>query len=136
MVFLIVSFDFLVVVVVNGLMIKEMGEIWGILLQLDVLREVVVQLVWVVFVQGVVEWIGQILFGLVKLDGGSWLIVGLMQVLSVVYFICVVGCLMVDWLVINVGVDEFDFVVLKQQVLLLVVWVVEEEWVNWNGFVQ
>ncbi len=132
----IASLDLLAVAVANGLMIKEMGEIWGTSLQPDVLREAAAQLVRVALAQGVVEWTGQTLLGLAKLDGGSWLIAGSMQALSAAYLTRVVGRSMADWLAINAGVDELDLVALKQQAPLLVARAAEEERVNWNGFVQ
>ena len=130
------SLDLLAVAVANGLMIKEMGEIWGTSLQPDVLREAAAQLARVALAQGVVEWTGQTLLGLAKLDGGSWLIAGSMQALSAAYLTRVVGRSMADWLAINAGVDELDLVALKQQAPLLVARAAEEERVNWNGFVQ
>ena len=132
----IASLDLLAVAVANGLMIKEMGEIWGTSLQPDVLREAAAQLARVALAQGVVEWTGQTLLGLAKLDGGSWLIAGSMQALSAAYLTRVVGRSMADWLAINAGVDELDLVALKQQAPLLVARAAEEERANWNGFVQ
>ncbi|WP_244273073.1 YcjF family protein [Synechococcus sp. N32] len=132
----IASLDLLAVAVANGLMIKEMGEIWGTSLQPDVLREAAAKLARVALAQGVVEWTGQTLLGLAKLDGGSWLIAGSMQALSAAYLTRVVGRSMADWLAINAGVDELDLVALKQQAPLLVARAAEEERVNWNGFVQ
>ena len=132
----IASLDLLALAVANGLMIKEMGEIWGTSLQPDVLREAATQLARVALAQGVVEWTGQTLLGLAKLDGGSWLIAGAMQALSAAYLTRVVGRSMADWLAINAGVDELDLVALKQQAPLLVARAAEEERMNWNGFVQ
>ena len=130
------SLDLLAVAVANGLMIKEMGEIWGTSLQPDVLREAAAQLARVALAQGVVEWTGQTLLGLAKLDGGSWLIAGAMQALSAAYLTRVVGRSMADWLAVNAGVDELDLVALKQQAPLLVARAAEQERLNWNGFVQ
>jgi uncharacterized protein (DUF697 family) len=132
----IASLDLLAVTVANGLMIKEMGEIWGTSLQPDLLREAAAQLARVALAQGVVEWTGQTLLGLAKLDGGSWLIAGSMQALSAAYLTRVVGRSMADWLAITAGVDELDLVALKQQAPLLVARAAEEERMNWNGFVQ
>lgn len=132
----IASLDLLAVAVANGLMIKEMGEIWCTSLQPDVLREAAAQLARVALAQGVVEWTGQTLLGLAKLDGGSWLIAGAMQALSAAYLTRVVGRSMADWLAINAGVDELDLVAFKQQAPLLVARAAEEERMNWNGFVQ
>ena len=130
------SLDLLAVAVANGLMIKEMGEIWGTSLQPDVLREAAAQLARVALAQGVVEWTGQTLLGLAKLDGGSWLIAGSMQALSAAYLTRVVGRSMADWLAINAGVDELDLVALKQQAPLLVARAADEERLDWNGFVR
>ena len=130
------SLDLLAVAVANGLMIKEMGEIWGTSLQPDVLREAAAQLARVALAQGVVEWTGQTLLGLAKLDGGSWLIAGAMQALSAAYLTRVVGRSMADWLAVNAGVDELDLVALKQQAPLIVARAAEQERLNWNGFVQ
>ena len=130
------SLDLLAVAVANGLMIKEMGEIWGTSLQSDVLREAAAQLARVALAQGVVEWTGQTLLGLAKLDGGSWLIAGSMQALSAAYLTRVVGRSMADWLAINAGVDQLDLVALKQQAPLLVARAADEERLDWNGFVQ
>jgi len=130
------SLDLLAVAVANGLMIKEMGEIWGTSLQPDVLREAAAQLARVALAQGVVEWTGQALLGLAKLDGSSWLIAGSMQALSAAYLTRVVGRSMADWLAINAGVDELDLVALKQQAPLLVARAADEERLDWNGFVQ
>ena len=132
----IASLDLLAVAVANGLMIKEMGEIWGTSLQPDLLREAATQLARVALAQGVVEWTGQTLLGLAKLDGGSWLIAGAMQALSAAYLTRVVGRSMADWLAINAGVDELDLATLKQQAPLLVARAAEEERLNWNGFVH
>ena len=130
------SLDLLAVAVANGLMIKEMGEIWGTSLQPDVLREAAAQLARVALAQGVVEWTGQTLLGLAKLDGGSWLIAGAMQALSAAYLTRVVGRSMADWLAVNAGVDELDLAALKQQAPLIVARAAEQERLNWNGFVQ
>ena len=130
------SLDVLAVAVANGLMLKEMGEIWGTSLALDVLQEVAGQLARVALAQGVVEWTGQTLLGLAKLDGGSWLIAGAVQSLSAAYLTRVVGRSMADWLALNAGVCELDLADLKHQAPLLVARAAEEERMNWSGFVQ
>ena len=130
------SLDVLAVAVANGLMLKEMGEIWGTSLAPDVLQEVAGQLARVALAQGVVEWTGQTLLGLAKLDGGSWLIAGAVQSLSAAYLTRVVGRSMADWLALNAGVCELDLADLKHQAPLLVARAAEEERMNWSGFVQ
>ena len=70
------SVDLLAVAVANGLMINEMAEIWGTSIDPDVLQEAAAQLAHAALAQGVVEWTGQALLGLAKLDGGTWLAAG------------------------------------------------------------
>ena len=73
------SVDLLAVAVANGLMINEMAEIWGTSIKPDVLQEAAAQLARAALAQGVVEWTGQTLLGLAKLDGGTWLAAGAIQ---------------------------------------------------------
>ena len=128
--------DLLAVAVANGLMMREMAEIWGCKLNPDVLKEAAAQLARAALAQGIVEWSSQMLLGLAKLDGGSWLAAGAMQALSAAYLTRVVGRSMADWLALNAGVAEPDLDALKRQAPLLVARAAEEERVNWSGFVQ
>ena len=130
------SLDLLAIAVANGLMIGEMADLWGCRLQLDVLKEAAAQLARAALAQGVVEWSSQMLLGLAKLDGGSWLMAGAMQALSAAYLTRVVGRSMADWLAINAGVAEPDLKLLKQQAPLLVARAAEEERLDWPGFLQ
>lgn len=128
------TIDLLAVAVANGLMIREMAEIWGCRLSLDLLREAAAQLAQAALAQGVVEWSSQMLLGLAKLDGGSWLAAGAMQALSAAYLTRVVGRSMADWLALNVGVKEPDLEMLKRQAPLLVARASEEERLDWSAF--
>ena len=130
------SLDLLAIAVANGLMMREMAELWGCRLQLDVLREAAAQLARAALAQGVVEWSSQMLLGLAKLDSGSWLVAGGMQALSAAYLTRVVGRSMADWLALNAGVAEPDLAMLKQQAPLLVAKAAEEERLDWSGFLQ
>ena len=130
------SLDLLAIAVANGLMMREMADLWGCSLQLDVLREAAGQLARAALAQGVVEWSSQMLLGLAKLDSGSWLVAGAMQALSAAYLTRVVGRSMADWLAINAGVAEPDLQLLKQQAPLLVARAAEEERLDWPGFLQ
>ena len=130
------SLDLLAIAVANGLMMREMADLWGCRLQLDVLKEAAAQLARAALAQGVVEWSSQMLLGLAKLDGGSWLVAGAMQALSAAYLTRVVGRSMADWLAINAGVAEPDLKLLKQQAPLLVARAAEEERLDWPGFLQ
>lgn len=130
------SIDLLALAVANGLMIKEMGEIWGCEIKLEVLREAAAQLARTALAQGVVEWSSQVLLGLAKLDGGSWLAAGALQALSAAALTRVVGRSMADWLALHAGVDAPDLAALKREAPVLVARAAEEERLNWNSFLD
>ena len=130
------STDLLAVAVGNGLMLKEMGVIWGCRWTPDVLQVAAKHLAGAALAQGVVEWSGQALLGLAKLDGSAWLAAGLMQAFSAAYLTRVVGASMADWLALNAGVAEPDLELLKQQAPLLVAKAAERERLDWQGFLQ
>ena len=130
------SVDLLAVAVANGLMINEMAGIWGTSIKPDVLQKAAAQLARAALAQGVVEWTGQTLLGLAKLDGGTWLAAGAIQALSAAYLTRVVGRSMADWLALTAGVAEPDLAALQQQAPLLVAKAAEEERLNWSGFLQ
>ena len=130
------SLDLLAVAVANGLMLKEMGEIWGADVNSDVLREAASHLARAALAQGVVEWTSQTLLGLAKLEAGSWLAAGVMQSLSAAYLTRVVGRSMADWLAVNAGVSEPDLASLKREAPLLIARAAEEERLDWSGFLQ
>ena len=130
------STDLLAVAAGNGLMLKEMGEIWGCRWTSEVLQVAAKHLAGAALAQGVVEWSGQALLGLAKLDGSAWLAAGVMQALSAAYLTRVVGASMADWLALNAGVAEPDLELLKQQAPLLVAKAAERERLDWQGFAQ
>ena len=130
------SVDLLAVAVANGLMINEMAEIWGTSIKAEVLQEAALQLARAALAQGVVEWTGQTLLGLAKLDGGTWLAAGAIQSLSAAYLTRVVGRSMADWLALSAGVAEPDLAALQQQAPLLVARAAQEERLNWSGFLN
>ena len=128
------SVDLLAVAVVNGLMVKEMAQIWGCSWSSEVLQVVARQLGTAALGQGVVEWSGQALLGMAKLDGGTWLAAGLLQGLSAAYLTRVVGASMADWMALNVGVAEPDLDDLKRQAPLLVAKAAERERMDLPSF--
>ena len=130
------SVDLMAVVVGNGLLVKEMAKIWACPWSGDVLQAVARQLAVAALAQGVVEWTGQALLGLAKLDGGSWLAAGAMQALSAAYLTRVVGASMADWMALNAGVAEPDLEELKRQAPLLVARAAEQERLDLQGFAQ
>ena len=128
------SVDLLAVAVVNGLMVKEMAQIWGCSWSSEVLQVVARQLGTAALGQGVVEWSGQALLGMAKLDGGTWLAAGMLQGLSAAYLTRVVGASMADWMALNAGVAKPDLDELKRQAPLLVAKAAERERLNLPGF--
>ena len=117
-------------------MLKEMGVIWGCRWTPDVLQVAAKHLAGAALAQGVVEWSGQALIGLAKLDGSAWLAAGAMQALSAAYLTRVVGASMADWLALNAGVAQPDLELLKQQAPLFVAKAAERERLDWQGFLQ
>lgn len=130
------SVDLLAVAVGNGLMVKEMAALWNCPWNQDVLQAVARQLGGAALAQGVVEWSGQALIGLAKLDGASWLAAGAVQALSAAYLTRVVGASMADWMALNAGVAEPDLEELKRQAPLLVARAAERERLDLSGFAQ
>ncbi len=130
------SADLLSVAVVNGLMIKEMSNIWSCKMSPELLNTVARKLASAAVAQGVVEWSGQAILGFAKLHGGSWLAAGSMQALSAAYLTRVVGSSMADWMAINNGVSELDLELLDQQASRLVAAAAKKERVDWIGFLS
>ncbi len=130
------SADLLAVAVVNGLMIKEMAQVWSCKWKPETLKIVAKQLSCAAVAQGVVEWSGQTLLGVAKLHGGSWLAAGTLQALSAAYLTRVVGRSMSDWMAINNGVTEPDLELLKQQASTLIAKAANEERLDWKGFLK
>jgi len=130
------SGDLVAVAVGNGLMLREMAQVWDCPWTAEVLQVAARHLGAAALAQGVVEWSGQALLGFAKLDGGSWLAAGALQALSAAYLTRVVGASMADWMALNAGVAEPDLALLKQQAPLLVAQAAERERLDWNGFLQ
>ena len=86
--------------------------------------------------QGVVEWSGQSLLSLAKLDGSSWVAAGTIQALSAAYLTRVVGRSMADWMALNNGVTQPDLELIKQQAPQLVSKAAELERVDWVAFLK
>jgi len=116
--------------------VQEMGGIWGCRWTPEVLQVAAKHLAGAALAQGVVEWSGQALLGVAKLDGSSWVAAGVMQALSAAYLTRVVGASMADWMALNAGVAEPDLELLKQQAPLLVAKAAEQERMDWQGFLQ
>jgi len=130
------STDLLAVAVVNGLMIKEMSKIWSCKMKPELLEAVSRQLAMAAIGQGVVEWSGQSLLSLAKLDGSSWVAAGTIQALSAAYLTRVVGRSTADWMALNNGVTQPDLELIKQQAPQLVSKAAELERVDWVAFLK
>ncbi len=130
------STDLLAMAVVNGLMVQEMGQIWKCSWKPETLQAVAKSLASVAVAQGVVEWSGQALLSVAKLDGSSWLAAGALQAVSAAYLTRVVGSSMADLLALNNGVSEPDLEVLKLQAPALVEKAAEKERLDWSGFLN
>lgn len=130
------STDLLSVAVINGLMIKEMSKLWSCKMKPELLEVVARQLVIAAIAQGVVEWSGQSLLSMAKLDGSSWIAAGTIQALSAAYLTRVVGRSMSDWMALSNGVAEPDLELINQQAPQLVSKAAELEKVDWVGFLK
>ena len=130
------STDLIVLSVVNGMMANEMAEIWSSPLKPEALQALAKQLALAAVAQGVIEWSGNALLSASKLHGGTWIAAGTLQALSAAYLTRVVGRSMADWLALNNGVSEPDLKLIKIQAGELVSNAVEQERIDWMGFMK
>ena len=128
------SLDLLVLAAANGLMLREMAQLWDCPWNADQLRAAATELGKAALAQGVVEWSTQALASAVKLHGATWLVGGALQALSAAYLTRVVGRAMADLLALAAGVSEPDLARIRQEAPLLVARAAEEERLNWTGF--
>ncbi len=128
------STDLLALSVANGLMIKEMAEIWDCSCRSDALKPIARQLAKAAIAQGALEWSGHALVGVAKLHGGTWLAAGALQALSAAYLTRVVASSMADWMAMNNGVSEPDLEAIKRDAPKLVANAVEKEKMDWSLF--
>lgn len=109
------SVDLLVLAVANGLMLKEMAELWDCPWQLAQLREAATELAKAALALGVTEWTSQALLSAMRLEGTTWLVGGALQALSAAYLTRVVAHAMADVLALSSGVPEMDLQAIRQQ---------------------
>jgi hypothetical protein len=128
------SLDLLVMAAANGLMLREMAQLWDCPWSADQLRAAATELGKAALAQGVVEWSTQALASAVKLLGSTWLVGGALQALSAAYLTRVVGRAMADVLALAAGVSEPDLVRIRLEAPLLVARAAEEERLDWAGF--
>ncbi|QPN58391.1 YcjF family protein [Synechococcus sp. CBW1107] len=130
------SVDLLVLAVANGLMLREMAELWDCPWQLAQLREAATELAKAALALGVTEWTSQALLSAMRLEGTTWLVGGALQALSAAYLTRVVAHAMADVLALSSGVPEPDLQMLRQQAPLLVARAAEAERLDWKGFLS
>lgn len=130
------SLDLLVLAVANGLMVKEMAQLWDCPWNGDQLRAMAVELARACLSLGVVEWSTQALAGAVRWHGATWLLGSAVQALSAAYLTRVVGRAMADSLARAVGVQEPDLERLRREAPLLVARAAEQERIDWPMFLR
>lgn len=130
------SLDLLVLAVANGLMLREMARLWDCPWTFEQLQAAASELAKAALAQGVVEWSSQVLTGLVKLHGATWLVGGALQALSAAYLTRVVARSMADMLALSIGVPEPDLEAIKRQAPLLVAQAAAAEKLDWSGFLD
>lgn len=130
------SLDLLVLAVANGLMLREMARLWDCPWTFEQLQAAASELAKAALAQGVVEWSSQVLTGLVKLHGATWLVGGALQALSAAYLTRVVARSMADMLALSAGVSEPDLAEIKRQAPLLVARAAAAEKLDWPAFLE
>lgn len=130
------SLDLLVLAVANGLMLREMARLWDCPWTFEQLQAAASELAKAALAQGVVEWSSQLLTGLVKLHGATWLVGGALQALSAAYLTRVVARSMADMLALSAGVSEPDLAEIKRQAPLLVARAAAAEKLDWPAFIE
>jgi uncharacterized protein (DUF697 family) len=130
------SLDLLVLAVANGLMVREMAQLWDCPWNGEQLRALAVELARAALTLGVVEWSTQALAGAVKWHGATWLLGSVVQALSAAYLTRVVGGAMADALARSVGVREPDLERIRREAPLLVARAAERERIDWSAFVR
>lgn len=130
------SLDLLVLATANGLMLREMAQLWQCPWSLEQLRDAARELARAALAQGVVEWSTQALAAAVRLHGATWLVGGALQALSAAYLTRVVGRAMADALALSAGVTEPDLERIRREAPLLVARAAEQERLDWSEFLR
>jgi hypothetical protein len=130
------SLDLLVLTCANGLMLREMAQLWDCEWDSDALQAAAVELGRAALALGLVEWSTQALGAALRLHHAGWLIGGAMQALSAAYLTRVVGRAMADVLALSAGVSEPDLEAIRRQAPVLVARAAEAEKLDWASFLQ
>ncbi len=130
------SLDLLVLSVANGLMLREMAQLWDCRWSLEQLRAAAGHVGKAALVLGVVEWSSQAITTAFRLHGATWLVGGTLQALSAAYLTRVISHAMADLMARYVGVCEPDLQAIKAEAPLLVAKAAEAERLDWGAFLQ
>lgn len=130
------SVDLLLLTVVNGLLLKEMAELWQCSWTSEQLQAAATELGRTALGLGALEWGSQALAGVLKLHGATWMVGGVMQALAAAYFTRVVARAMADYLALAAGVPSAELPALKHKLPLLVATAVEQERLDWPAFAE
>ena len=130
------SLDLLLLTVVNGLLLKEMAELWQCTWTSEQLQAAATELGRTALGLGALEWGSQALAGALKLHGATWMVGGAMQALAAAYFTRVVARAMADYLALAAGVPSAELPALKHKLPLLVATAVEQERLDWPAFAE
>ena len=130
------SVDLLLLTVVNGLLLKEMAELWQCSWTSEQLQAAATELGRTALGLGALEWGSQALAGVLKLHGATWVVGGAMQALAAAYFTRVVARAMADYLALAAGVPSAELPALKHKLPLLVATAVEQERLDWPAFAE
>lgn len=130
------SVDLLVLAVANGMMLQEMARLWDCPWGMEQLRAAATELARAALALGVVEWTGQALASVMRLEGSAWLVGSSLQALSGAYLTRVVARAMADVLALSSGVAEADLQAIRLQAPLLVARAAESERLDWPAFLH
>ncbi len=129
------SIDVLTMTVLNGLMLKEIKEIWGCNWSPEILEKVSKEVIKTAIAQGVIEWSSQTFIGFSKIHGPNWLISGSLQAISAAYLTRVVSRSLADFMAISNGVLEPDLEFIKRNSGKIVENAFQSEKINWKSLI-
>jgi len=129
------SIDVLSMTVLNGLMLKEIKDVWGCNWSPEILEKISKEIIKTAIAQGVIEWSGQALLGISKIHGPSWLIAGSAQAVSAAYLTRVVSRSLADFMAISKGVSEPDLEFIKSNSGKIVESAFKSEKINWQSLI-
>lgn len=130
------SLDLLVLAIANGLLLREMAQLWDCPWSAEQLRLAALEIGRAALAYGVVEWSSQALGAAIQLHGATWLVGGAISALSAAYLTRVIGQAMADVMALGAGVSAPDLERIKREAPLLVARAAAAEQLDWAGFLQ